>query len=270
MSNPPDDSTLEQLQSSSALTFARSIFHAAEGKELFGQRFVFASAVSTYYSLFHLGAALMLAYCSHPASADDPHASIRKRLEEKWTKRQPRTLSNGEQYFADPAGAIGHTDVPLFLERELPEISKSLGDRDRRGTLRDMREFVSYAPRMVNDGHINVLYSGCQYEAKDFQSHLNQHIGRIDQLFCSAVGWLRQGYNEISLRILSGDFVLFEFAELRAYHPQSVANRAFGIYRSICEQERVNWRIWRPDPEVVHMDESLRRKQYAKTLTSFQ
>jgi hypothetical protein len=47
------DRTGEQLRSSSSLTFARSLFHAAEGKELFDREFALASAVSTYYSLFH-------------------------------------------------------------------------------------------------------------------------------------------------------------------------------------------------------------------------
>jgi hypothetical protein len=162
---------------------ARGLLHAGEGKVLFDQEFLFASAVSTYYSLFHLGAALILAYCSHPSLPGDPHAAIRGRLEEKWLKRQQRTLSNGEHYFSDPAGAIAHDDVPLFLEQELPEIFASLGLRDRPGTLRDMREFVSYAPRMLNDGRINVLYSGCQYEPPEFKRYLGQHILRVDEFF---------------------------------------------------------------------------------------
>jgi hypothetical protein len=259
-----------QLQSSSALTFARSLFHAAEGKELFDQEFVFASAVSTYYSLFHLGLALILVYCSHPASTDDRHASMRNKLEGKWGQRQRRTLSNGRQYLPDPAEVIGHRDVPLFLERELPEIAQSLGDSDRRGTLRDMRDFVSYAPRMVNDGHIDTLYSGCQYEAHDFQSRLNQHLGRIDQFFCSAVAWIGQGYNELYSRILSGTFILHEFDALCTYHPESVAKRAWGIYRSICDRRQVDWRFYHSDPKTWSSDESLQRERYAEVVRSLQ
>src|SRR5467141_4883683 len=104
---PPRIGTLpDQLQSSSCLTFARSLFHAAEGKELFDQEVVFASAVSTYYSLFHLGGALMLAYYSGPVPPDDPHASTRTILEKEWRTLRPRTLSNGVRYLPDPAERI--------------------------------------------------------------------------------------------------------------------------------------------------------------------
>jgi len=260
------DTAAEQLRSSSALTFARSMFHAAEAKELFHHGFAFASAVSTYYSIFHLGGTLILAYFSRPPLPGDPHTAIRRRLEEKWTKRQPRTLSNGEQYLSDPAGAIGHDDVALFLEQESPEIFAALGRRDRPGTLRDMREFVSYAPRMVNDGRINVLYSGCQYEAKEFRSLLDKHLNRIDLLFFNAATWIERGYSEVHSRLLSGDFVLFEFAELRSYHPESVAKRALGIYRSICERAGLDWRIYRRDPETWHIDESRQRERYAAAI----
>jgi len=264
----PEERKLSQLKSSSTLTFARALFHAAEGHELFDRSFAFAGAVSTYNSLFHLGVALILAYCFHPAPIQDPHASLRSKLEEKWGKRQSPTLSDGKQYLPDPAGFIDHNDVPPFLERELPEIARSLGARDRRGTLRDMREFVSYAPRMVSNGLVNILYSGCQYEAHDFQLQLNQHLSPIDKLFCSAVAWLRRCSIEIYQRILSGDFVLFEFSELHAYHPPSVATKAFEIYRSICDQENVDWRIWRPDPGTFHTDELVQRGQYEKAVSA--
>lgn len=263
------DRTREQLRSSSSLTFARSLFHAAEGKELLGREFLFASAVSTYYSLFHLGEALILAYYAHPSLPGDPHASIRRRLEEKWGKWQPRTLSNGKQYLPDPAGAIGHDDVPLLLERELPELSESLGRRDRPRTLRDMREFVSYAPRMVNDGSVNVLYSGCQYEAQDFKSYLCEFLDRIGGFFCDSIQWLsRNGYDDVRSRILSGDFIVFEFSELRLYHPESVARRAWEIYRSTCDRLQVDWRIYRSDPETWHTNESWQRERYAEMVRS--
>ncbi|SRR5713101_5134098 len=262
------DTAAEQLRSSSALTFARSMFHAAEAKELFEHEFTFASAVSAYYSIFHLGAVLLLAYWSHPSPPGDPHAAIRSKLEKNWVKRGSRILSNGKQYLSDPAQAIDHNDVPLFLEREAPEIFAALGRRDRPGTLRDMREFVSYAPRMLNDGRMNVLYSGCQYEAREFRLLLDKHLNRLDVLFCDAAAWIKRGCIEVHSRLLSGDFVLFEFAELRSYHPQSVAKRAFGIYRFLCEQAGLDWRIYRRDPETWHTDEARQHQRYAETIQS--
>lgn len=260
---------VEQLQSSSALTFARSLFHAAEGKELFDQAVVFASAVSPYYSLFHLGGALMLAYCSGPVPPDDPHAPTRTILEKQWRTVRARTLSNGVRYLPDPAERIPHKYVPPFLQREVPEIFQSLGQRDKRGTLWDMREFVSYAPRMVCNGHISVLYSGCQYEPQDFKSHLSQHLGRIDQFFCSAAGWLKQRHNEVYLSIVSGDFILFEFAELRSYHPPSVVKRAWALYRAVCECEGTDWRVYRSRPGTWHTDEQAQCKRYEQVVRSF-
>jgi len=262
------DTAIEQLRSSSALTFARSMFHAAEAKELFQHGFAFASAVSAYYSIFHLGAALLLAYWSHPSPSGDPHAAIRGRLERNWQKLGARTLSDGKQYVSDPTQAINHNDVPLFLEREVPEIHEALGYRDRPGTLRDMREFVSYAPRMVNDGRVNVLYSGCQYQPQQFRSLLEGHLKRMELFFCDAVTWTNRGCAEVHSRLLSGDFVLFEFAELRSYQPESVAKRAFGIYRLICERAGLDWCIYRPDPDTWHTDESRQRARYADVLQS--
>jgi len=264
------DSLMRQVESSSTLTLARGLLHAGEGKVLFDQEFLFASAVSTYYSLFHLGAALILAYCSHPSLPGDPHAAIRGRLEEKWLKRQQRTLSNGEHYFSDPAGAIGHDDVPLFLEQELPEIFASLGLRDRPGTLRDMREFVSYAPRMLNDGRINVLYSGCQYGPPEFKRYLGQHILRVDEFFSKSVEWLaRKGYAELSQRILSGDFVLFEFHELCSYYSAPIAKRAWAIYRSFCEEQKADWAAYRPDPTTFHVGQDDQRSRYNEIVGFF-
>jgi hypothetical protein len=260
------DTAAEQLRSSSTLTFARSVFHAAEAKELFEHELAFASAVSAYYSIFHLGAALVLVYCSRQSLAGDPHASLRRKLEEKWAKRQMRTLCNGEPYLSDPAGDIGHDDVAIFLERESPEIFSALGRRDRPGTLRDMREFVSYAPRMVNDGRVNFLYSGCQYEPQVFRSGLERHLNRI--FFCNAAAWIKPGCIEVHSRLLSGDFVLFEFAELRSYHPQSVARRAFGIYRFLCEEAGLDWRVYRRDPETWRTDEAWQHQRYAEVIQS--
>jgi len=194
---------------------------------------------------------------------------MRNKLEEKWERRKPRTLSHGGRYLPDPAEAIGHADVPAFLERELPEIFQSLGNRGQQGTLMDMREFVSYAPRMVSDGQISVLYSGCQYEAEGFRDYVRQHLDRIDEFFCNSVQWLsRNGYDEVRLRILSGDFVLFEFDELRSYHAPSLVKRAWAIYRLLCEREGADWRDYRPDPETWHLDEKVRRQRYADVVHS--
>lgn len=272
---------VEQLQSSSALTFARSLFFAAEGKELYDQGFVFASAVSTYYSLFHLGGALILAYCSHPAPTEDPHASTRRALEKEWRKGRrialPRPVQIGSASFShavpDPAEDIGHGDVPTFLQRELPEVSESLGcgSPTRPGTLRDMREFVSYAPRMVSNGRINVLYSGCQYEPQDFRHHLKQHLDRIDEFFHGSAQWMnRKRYNELYSRILSGDFILFEFRELRSYHPESVVKRAWAIYRSICEHVGADWRIYHCDAQTWYDNERGQRERYAEAIRHFE
>jgi hypothetical protein len=124
---------------------------------------------------------------------------------------------------------------------------------------------------MVNDGPTNVLYSGCQYEAKDFKSHLKQYLDQIGGFFCGSIQWLsRNGYDDVRSRILSGDFILFEFAELRLYHPESVAKRAWGIYRSISDREQVDWRIYHPDPETWHTDESLQHERYAELVRSLQ
>lgn len=261
------DSLVRQMESSSTLTFARALFHAGEGKVLFDQEFVFASAVAIYYSLFHLGGALILAYCSHPPVHGDPHATIRSRLEAKWAKRQPRTLSNGERYLSDPASAIGHDDVALFLEQELPQIFACLGCRDRPGTLRDMREFVSYAPRMLNDGCVNVLYSGCQYEPQRFRKYLNEHVLWVDKLFSHSAEWCaKKGYAELHQRVLSGDFILFEFRELCSYYSVSIVKQAWAIYRSVCEDQRVDWTTYRPDPTTFHVGQDDRHNRYNEML----
>lgn len=261
---------MEQFRASSSLSFARSLFQAAEGKELFNQEFVFASAVSTYYCLFHVGGALILAYCSCPESTDDPNASIRNRLEREWkSKQQGRPANNSPYTFPDPAEGIRHDDVPQFLKRELPQIAESLGSRGQRGALRDMREFVSYAPRLLSNGLTSVLYSGCQYEPQDFRRYLEQHLGRIDEFFRNSIQWLRQKrYDEVHMRILSGDFILFEFAELRSYHSVPVGKQAWAIYRSICEHEGMDCRAYRPDPRTWHTDESDRREGYQGIIQS--
>jgi hypothetical protein len=46
------DKDADHLRASSALAFARALFHEAEADGLFEQGFAFASAVSVYYSIF--------------------------------------------------------------------------------------------------------------------------------------------------------------------------------------------------------------------------
>jgi hypothetical protein len=270
---------LRQLKSSSGLTFARSLFHAAEGKELFDDEFVFASAVSAYYSLFHLGAALMLAHFSQPAPAEFAYASTWRKLERKWRnpdrilRPQPvRNECNSPSHpFPDPAKGIGHEDVATFLEREIPGVFRSLGRPEKLGTLRDMREFVNYAPRMVSDGCQIILYSYCQYKAQDFKRHVKEHLDQLDGFFHTAVRWIKEkSYNALYSRILSGDFVLLEFADLGSYHPDRVAKRAWAIYRSICEHEGADWRIWRGEPGTWYMGEREERERYAEAVRRFE
>ncbi len=255
---------LRQLKSSSALTFARSLFHAAEGKELFEDEFVFASAVSTYYSLFHLGAALMLAYFSQPVPTEDPHTGIRKVVEDKWRKGHKNESAAGSPYpFPDPARGIRkHENVHTFLQRELREVSESLGRPGQPGTLRDMREFANYAPRMVSDGRQNVLYSGCQYEAQYFKRRLKEHLDRLDGFFHSAVQWMSgKGHREL---VLDWDFVLWKFMELGLYHPEPVVKRAWEMYRSICKHAGADWRTW-PGHQTWHMDKRREREERLET-----
>jgi len=167
-----------------------------------------------------------------------------------------------------------HADMTNFLEKEGPELAEIrsvLGARARRGTLMDMREFVSYAPRMLHNAFgQNLLYSGCQYQAADFRARLEEHLRKLDGLFCHAVAWLGMAYNEIYSRILSGDFVLFEFGELCAYHPPSVATKAFEIYRFICHQEKKDWQNWRADPRAWHTHEEEQRRRYREIISSLE
>lgn len=140
---------------------------------------------------------------------------------------------------------------------------QSLGGRGRPGVLLDMREFVSYAPRMVTKGQVDVLYSGCQYEPREFRDHLDRHLSRLDEFFCKSIAWLgRKGYTEVHARILSGDFVLFEFDELRAYHPKAVGKRAWEIYCSACEGQGIDWRVYRPEPRTFRLDQNGQRNRY--------
>ena len=82
--------------------------------------------------------------------------------------------------------------------------------------------------------------------------------------------WIKgKSYNALYSWILSGDFVLFEFAELAWYQPDRVAKRAWAIYRSIGEHEGADWRIWRPDPGTWHMREREERERYAEAIRRF-
>ncbi|MGB9104774.1 MAG: hypothetical protein WCC59_08450, partial [Terriglobales bacterium] len=244
---------VDQLKTSSAFTFARSLFHAAEGEELFKHRMYFASAVSVYYSFFHLGVALILAYWSQPPSQDEHHTRLRKALE-KWKKIQSPLPSE----VPDPGEDVGHQDVRSFLTLEIPEFLKTLD------AAKQMREFVSYGPRVRSDGNKSIVYSGCQYTAEDFSRCLKQNLNAYTHCLRSAVRWLKEkGHDEIRGRVLSASFILFEFNELRSYHPEPVVNRAWAVYRSLCEHEGLDWREYNPDPLAFSTDEDRRRERYA-------
>jgi len=249
---------VDQLQTSSAFTFARSLFHAAEGEELCKHRLHFASAVSVYYSFFHLGVSLILAYWSQPTSQED-HIRLRKTLD-NWKKAQS-PLPNG---VADPAEDVGHQDVRRFLTSEIPEFLKTLD------AAKDMREFVSYGPRVRSEGNKSIVYSGCQYTAEDFSRCLKKNLSAYTHCLHSAVRWLKEkGHDEIRERVLSANFILFEFNELRSYHPEPVVSRAWAAYCSLCEHEGSDWREYHPDPLAFSTDESEQRERYANLVRYF-
>lgn len=266
-----DDIRVRQLRESSALSFARSLFQAAEAKELLGQRFFFASAVSAYYSLFHLGAALILAHCSN--NPDAPICGkVRKRLQDRVNRQKGTPADTGTYLLPDPAEVIRHDDAAIFVENELAEIAKSLGSRDRHGTLRDMREFVSYAPRLRSDGHTTVLYSGCQYPPEEFVWCLGHHVGRIHVCFREAMQWLKdKSYDQVHGRILTSDFILHEFDGLAVYYEKSVRKAAGDIYRSICEAEGIDWKFYRPEPGAWSLseEEERRRRRHQEVVDSW-
>jgi hypothetical protein len=110
-----------------------------------------------------------------------------------------------------------------------------------------------------------ILYSGCQYDAHNFRHFLGEHLGPIAKSFCSASAWLRDHCDSVYSRVISGDFVLFEFKDLCNYHQLSVNKRAFEIYRSICDHAEVNWRDYLRDPDrhTFYAIDS-RQDEYAK------
>jgi hypothetical protein len=115
----------------------------------------------------------------------------------------------------------------------------------------------------------NILYD-CQYEPEDFTRRLQEHLDRLDGFFHTAVEWMRQkSYNALHRRILSGDFVLFEFALFGNYHPDPVRRRAWAIYRSICEHEGADWHIWRGDPGTWYTEGGEERERYAEAIRRF-
>jgi len=118
---------------------------------------------------------------------------------------------------------------------------------------------------MLRVGHQNILYD-CQHEAEDFKRRLQEHLDRLDGFFHAAVGWVRRKSDALYSTILSGDFVLFEFAVLRSYHSQPVAKRAWAIYRSICEYEGADWRTWRGEPGTWYAEETEERERYAEAV----
>jgi hypothetical protein len=249
------------LESSSALAFARSLFHGAEGVRLFEQGFAFASAVSTYYSVFQLSVSLILAYCTHPESLQDCDKKIRETVEKirgKWATvvAQARPLHG----YPDPGEFVRHNHAHGFLKRELPEVAAALG-RGRElghnvscrcpecvnlsGTLRDMREFVDYAPRMLGDPGQNILFSWCQYTPQEFRRHLQQRLAQLGEHLNSAVAWMSsRDHREL---ILGWDFVLWKFMELASYQPRQVTETAWSMYRSILLGAGEDWRTW-PNP----------------------
>ncbi len=141
------------------------------------------------------------------------------------------------------------------------------------GNLRDMREFVSYAPRLRSDGHTTILYSGCHYTADDFVQLLGQHISRIDERFAEAMQWFKEkSHDEVWSRLLTSDFILHEYDALRVYYRKSVQKGVGDIYRSLCEAQDIDWKVNRPDPgtwTAGSEEEEWRRRRHQEIIDSW-
>jgi hypothetical protein len=262
------DRLAEHARDSSFFSFARSLYMAAEAKELFGLKLMFPAAVSAYYSVFHLGGSLALAYCSYGPQPNDPFGELRQKVKKPVKTPARRGRSQYEVKFGDPAQNLLHKDVPPFLRLELPQIAESLGTMGAIDTLGDLRAFVNYAPRVCSDGKMNILWTACQYGPSDVTQCLERHLGKIDHFYQLAIQWLvAKGYEEVHSKILSSDFVLHEFDALLEYHPRSVTRRAWAIYCSICKSIGIDYQEYRPHPFCWH-DEDSERQRYGKLVRS--
>ncbi len=227
------------LRASSGMSFARALFFGGEARYALSQEGIFPSAVSAYYSIFHLCSALVLAYCV--ATTDEAYESELRRFEKDWRTAREKAAEDSAS-IPDPAGSLTHKQIAKFAETHLPSIFSVLGGDapvrglpGTKGTLRDMREFVDYAPRIIKTGHQLVRYSGCHYERQGFKALLQGHLSRLDELFIGAFDWLAgHGYKDVVDDFFGWHFFVNQFGDLANYHPPAVISRALAIYSTQC------------------------------------
>ncbi len=229
------------LSASSGMSFARALFFGGEARYILSHDGIFPSAVSACYSVFHLCSTLVLAYCVAPT--DQAYESELRRFEKDWrTAREKAKAAEDSASIPDPAGSLTHKQIAKFAETHLPSIFSVLGgDAPVRGlpgttgTLRDMREFVDYAPRIIKRGHQLLRYSECQYEPSRFRTLLEGHLSRLDELFIGALNWLADhSYKDGVDRFFGWHFFVNQFGDLANYHPPAVTSRALAIYSTQC------------------------------------
>ena len=238
------------IHSSSLGSFARSLFAYAEARELFQSDFVMAAAVCTYYALFHIGVASLLAYLSHRGPGEDRHHNLQEQIKSRWQSGGQRAATPGEQtYIPDPASFIRHDDVPKFLEEELPNLAKSLGKRDVRKSLRDIREFVSYAPRVLERPRGGVvLHSGCAYTNDELKETLRQHRDGFPDFYSEYLRWLRsKDCASLFDKIFAADFVLLYFEEFRVYYGLRIARVAWSTFCATSREVEMKCEDFRSD-----------------------
>ncbi|MBI4473597.1 MAG: hypothetical protein HY646_13090 [Acidobacteria bacterium] len=133
-----------------------------------------AGAVNAYYGLFHLSLALMwLLPESIPAKLRDALVAARDRGDELPAREYP-THKAAEQFLRD-----GHADLPV------PELAAVFREA------RDLREFVSYGPRVSYQG-TQPLVGPCRYSPSAVQELVRKGL----ELFPSALRatWPRTAY----------------------------------------------------------------------------
>jgi len=152
-----------------------------------------------------------------------------------------RAISGMRNHQKDPARGISHKGIQEFLAERRKTYCFLKEFQEAFCQLKDMRNFVHYAPRLRRTPSGTLLFDICEYQPEDLQRALKQYIERGEQYFSEYYQFLQTFGQLIFLHVPEYE-EKFLYKGLALYYPSEIQHMTRTLHAKSYKLIPEEWR----------------------------